>query len=77
MQAQAVKNHINSLMNLSLKLWSMFSGLDPTNTTSFKLLSLNVLAVNLVYIICGANLSALSQTETFLKEVEVIRTQLS
>jgi len=76
-QAQAVRNHINNLTSLSLKLQSMFSQLDPSNTTAVRMLSLKVMAVNLVYVVCGSNLSALIPTEAFLKEFATIRATMT
>jgi len=76
-QAQAVRNHINNLTSLSLKLQSMFSQLDASNSTAVQMLELKVKAVNLVYIVCGSNLSALIPTEAFLKEFSSIRSSMT
>ena len=55
----------------------MFSQLDAASITAVRMLHLKVLAVNLVYIVCGSNMSALSQTEAFVGEFRQMSGELS
>ena len=69
---QVVRNNIASLQATSRKLHYMFSKIGPENTFLIRMFKLKVAAVNLVYVVCGSNKSALGQTEAFVKEYEVI-----
>merc|ERR1712013_234927 len=69
---QVVAGNIRSLQALSRKLHSMFSKIGAENTFLIKMFKLKVAAINLVYVVCGSNKSALGQTEAFIKDVEEI-----
>jgi len=49
----------------------MFSNIGPDNQFLIRMFKLKVMAVNLVYVVCGSNKSALSLTEAFIKEFEL------
>ena len=55
----------------------MFSKIGPENTFLIKMFKLKVAAINLVYIVCGSNKSALGQTEAFIKDVEEVTKDMS
>ena len=64
------KNNIATLESIVLKLHSMFSSIGEENQFQLKMMKLKVIAVNLVYTVCGSNKSALGLTDTFIKEFE-------
>merc|ERR1712013_772103 len=63
---------MGSLQALSRKLHSMFSKIGAENNFLIKMFKLKVAAINLVYVVCGSNKSALGQTEAFIKDVEEV-----
>eukprot|EP00090_Calanus_glacialis_P002411 TRINITY_DN11803_c0_g1_i1.p1 TRINITY_DN11803_c0_g1~~TRINITY_DN11803_c0_g1_i1.p1 ORF type:complete len:952 (-),score=245.87 TRINITY_DN11803_c0_g1_i1:99-2909(-) len=72
-----IRSNISTLQGIVLKLHSMFSNIGPENQFLIRMLKLKVMAVNLVYVVCGSNKSALSLTEAFMKEFEVISKEIS
>jgi len=72
-----IRNNISTLQGLVLKLNSMFSSIGAENEFLIKMFKLKVMAVNLVYVVCGSNKSALSLTESFIKEFEKISKDLN
>jgi len=67
-----IRSNISTLQGIVLKLHSMFSNIGPDNQFLIKMFKLKVMAVNLVYVVCGSNKSALSLTEAFMKEFELV-----
>ena len=74
---QVVRDNIHTLQAISRKLHSMFSKIGQENTFLIKMFKLKVAAINLVYIVCGSNKSALGQTEAFIKDVEEVTKDMS
>ena len=66
------KNNIATLQAIVLKLHSMFSSIGDENQFQLKMMKLKVIAVNLVYTVCGSNKSALGLTDAFIKEFEAL-----
>jgi len=74
---QVIKTNISSLQSIVLKLQSMFSCIGKDNEFLLQMLRLKVIAVNLVYTVCGSNKSALGLTDTFIKEFDSVTMNLS
>ena len=71
------KNNIATLQAIVLKLHSMFSSIGDENQFQLKMMKLKVIAVNLVYTVCGSNKSALGLTDAFIKEFEALTKEMS
>jgi len=71
------KNNIATLQAIVLKLHSMFSSIGDENQLQLKMMKLKVIAVNLVYTVCGSNKSALGLTDAFIKEFEALTKEMS
>lgn len=67
-----IRSNISTLQGIVLKLNSMFSNIGTENSFLIKILKLKVMAVNLVYVVCGSNKSALSLADAFTREFDAI-----
>ena len=61
------------ILHLSFQLSHMFVGLTPAETACILQIRLRALALQLVYIVCGSNSSALALCEHFLDQVDSLQ----
>jgi len=75
-QNQALKQQIETFLQLCLKMQYSFSGLNLEENAVVMQLKLRALAFQLVYIVRGSNTSALSSCQYLLEQAEVFQKYL-